>query len=170
MDGLRTAEALQYAGLERPFWNSVVQRGVRADLPPRAPGRAGRVFDVDDLVTLRVFADLLAIGVQLNVAGFVADDLRAHLRADDAIDRLHLVTVREPDGAVMPRITAEPPADATVLWIIDVAKGRGMVVSALADRTHAAECRAVIAETVRRVLCEHGMSAALAGQTADRGA
>ena len=41
-------------------------------------------------------------------------------------------------------------------------------IGAVPNRTHAAECRAVIAETVRRVLCEHGMSTALAGQTADR--
>ena len=168
IEGLKTAEALQYAGLDRPFWNSVVQRAIRTDLPAVAPGRAGRVFDVDDLVALRVFADLLAIGVHLNVAGYVADDLRAQLRASDDIGRLHLVTVRQPDGTTLARVMAEPPADAVILWIIDVAKGRELVASVLANHNHLAECRAVIAETTRRVLCEQGMNLAAAWQVANR--
>ena len=75
-------------------------------------------------MALRLLADLLDIGVQLHVAGHVADLLRAELRASADIDRLHLVTVRQPDGTTTPRVTAEPPADALTLWIINVGKAR----------------------------------------------
>ena len=132
-EGLRTAAALRYAGLERPFWNSCVTRQIHTDLPPATPGKAGRFFAVDDLVALDVFGELIRIGVMLHVAGVVASKLRASLRADGRAKKLYLVTVADADGTTRPEIAPEPPPDSKTLWIIDVAKARRMARAAIAE-------------------------------------
>ena len=116
-----TSAALAFAGLDRRFWDSLVSRRVRTDLPPAKPGKAGRSFEADDLVALLILKDLLKIGVILHVAGFVADQLRGELRARAAVTKLYLVTLPDPDGTARPAIVAELPKDARLLWTIDVA-------------------------------------------------
>lgn len=123
-EGLRTAQVLEYAQLERGFWNSVVQREIRKDLPVAQPGKAGRLFDVDDIVTTQFFAQLLQIGVLVHVAGYVADDLRATLRANPKLKTVYLVTVTDPDGSTRPVIALEQPVNSNLLWSIHVDKGR----------------------------------------------
>jgi hypothetical protein len=130
--GLRTADALKYAGLERQFWNSIVQRQLYTDLPVAQPGRAGRLFVADDLVALDIFSELLRIGVMKHVAAHVAGNLRACLREDTTVRTLHLITVADAtSGITRPEIVKTPPTDAVVLWTLDIAKARALAHQAI---------------------------------------
>ena len=131
---LRTVDALAYAGIERPFFNSVVQRQLYTDLPVVNPGRIGRFFGAHDLVALEVFGELLRIGVMLHIAARLASDLRAWLRADARVQTLHLVTVADANGGTRAEIVKRAPDDATVLWIIHVAKARRLARQTIAEQ------------------------------------
>ena len=122
--GLKTVEALAYAALNPVTFNSAVQERIFVDLPSAVINRTGRTFGVDDLVTLDAFRKLLDIGVELHVAGRLADNLRSMLRADLRLRQLHLVRVRTPDGTTWPEFVHQTAKDVKVLWTIHVAKAR----------------------------------------------
>ena len=121
---VRTADVLRYVGLERPFWNSLVQRQLYTDLPPVRRGRAGRLFSADDVIAIEILAELLRIGVTPGIAARLAGELRAALRADPAAETLYMITAPDGQGGTQSAIIKQPPPEATVLWVIRVAKAR----------------------------------------------
>jgi hypothetical protein len=134
VDGLRTTEALKYAGLGRTFWNSIVTRQLYTDVPIARPGRIGRLFSVDDLIALGILGELLRIGVHLHVAAHTASNLRACLRADPSVQTLHLVTGKNASGVTQPAVVRTPSTDAVVQWVLDIAKARASAQQEIAKQ------------------------------------
>jgi hypothetical protein len=129
--GLRTADALAYAGIQPRFWTNAMTSGLYTEPPPLL-GRS-RFFLTDDLVALDVLARLVDIGVIPHKACRIASDLRAWLRKDNRLRTLHLVIVAD-GSTTRAEIVDAPPEDSTVLWTINVAKARRAARQAIATR------------------------------------
>lgn len=97
----RTAVATEIAMVNRQRFNEAVAEGFYPCAPKTVRG-ATRVFDVNDIVALRVYGRLLDEGMIPRAAGQMACDLRTLLAQYPEIDRAVCVTASMGSPVWMP--------------------------------------------------------------------
>ena len=129
---VRTTDALRLAGLESIVWKGVMAHHLYAAAPqPDADGR--RAFDLDDIIALRIFRELVEHGVTRTFAAMIASDIRVCLRAAPGdLDSVSIVKGQDARGQPRPVAVVTTPADVQPLMRFSVAKMRAALEAAFA--------------------------------------
>lgn len=128
---LRTADALEFAGLVAQDWRNACRRGVYTEAPTTSMGRVTK-FDADDLTAAHVLGRLLEYQIRVKVAGQVATDVRRLLRQLPDVQTLSVWKVAGKRG---PRVVVaeHAPADTAVeeLFKFEIAKLRELAAEGI---------------------------------------
>jgi len=127
----RTALATELARVNRQRFNEAVAEGFYPCAPPTVRG-ATRVFDVNDIVTLRVYGRLLDGGTTPRAAGTIACGLRDLLRQHPEAERV--VYVELSMGSPSWLLAEEFDRDATHLSGLDIVSFREWRLKYTRDR------------------------------------
>lgn len=127
---VRTTDALRLAGLESIIWKGVMAHHLYAAAPqPDVDGR--RAFDLDDIIALRIFRELLEHGLTRTYAAMIASDARFCLRAHPAdLDSVSVIRGQDARGQPRPVVVVTPPAGVEPLMRFSVAKMRAALEAA----------------------------------------
>ena len=128
---VRTHEALQLAGLEPLIWKGTIAHNLYPEAPQ--PDDDGlRSFDLDDIIALRLFREMLACGLTRAYAAMIASDIRTCLRAHPQLESVCVVKGHDAKGQPRPVVVVATPGDETLLMRFSIAKMRAALEVAFA--------------------------------------
>lgn len=87
--GVRAKKACELAGIDPGRFNEMVHSGHFPCAPETRPGSA-RIFDLDQIVALQIFGDLLSLQMPPNRAGQIACSAYSIFAGKQDVDRLVL--------------------------------------------------------------------------------
>lgn len=111
----RTKLACRIAGIDPLRLNEAVFAGHFFCAPETQAGRA-RVFDVEEIIATRIFADKQRIGVSAATAGALACDILVKMRSAPEADWITIVWGFEGGRVVMPGLFDENTEFPSIPW------------------------------------------------------
>ena len=112
---LRTTDALRLAGLDSRVWKGTASHHLYPEAPT-ASQDGSRHFDLDDIVCLVLFRELLDHGLTRTYAAMIASDVRRVMRTDPSLASVAVIQGRDAKGKPRPVVVVTPPPGAVSLF------------------------------------------------------
>lgn len=139
MEGLQSAEALDFAGVNRVDFTAAHKRGLVPWAPPTVNGVA-RVFTMDELIAAYCLGQLLERLIVPRHAYKIATDIHRQIKKDRGIRTLSAWKITGRNGKARVEVSdAAPKHDAIELFRFEVAKIRQLAAAGIAAKQQHSE-------------------------------